>query len=42
MIQFGPMRVFQASEEPARRDRVGWYAVCLKLLVVKKETTMGT
>lgn len=41
MIPFGPTRQFQASEEHTRRDRVGRYAVCLKLLVVKKEITVG-
>lgn len=33
MGQFGPMREFQAPEEPTRRDKVGQCAVCLKLLV---------
>ena len=38
MIQFRSMR--EAYEELTRRDRVGWYDVCLKLLAVEKGTAM--
>lgn len=34
IVQFRSMR--EAYEELTRRDRVGWYDVCLKLLAVEK------